>query len=158
TPIVTHQDRRSQGIAVEIERRVGKQRHLQLSGNRPVPGGLSSTTCAWVLQQEPALMERADLMGHLQTFLHRQVCGTRVVDPSHASFMGLYSTLTLGGWNDELCRAIGVSKALLPDVRDADEIGGTLLPEAARRLGLPQGTPMLVGMIDTGAAMLLAGA
>src|SRR5215470_1356384 len=42
TPIVTHQDRRSQGIAVEIERRVGKQRHLQLSGNRPVPGGLSS--------------------------------------------------------------------------------------------------------------------
>src|SRR5450432_2974610 len=89
TPIVTHQDRRSIKIAEQIEKRVGKQRHLQLCGGRPVPGGISSTTCAWFLKNERSLMRKADLIGHLNTFLHRQFSGVRVTDPSHASFMGL---------------------------------------------------------------------
>ena len=35
TPIVTHQDRRSVDVAREIEREIGKARHLQLAGVRP---------------------------------------------------------------------------------------------------------------------------
>lgn len=158
TPIITHEDRRSLDIAVQIERRIGKLKHLKLTGVRPIPGGISSTTCAWFLKHQPALMRKADLVGHLPTFLHRKLTGERVVDPSHASFMGLFSTLMLRGWNDELCKAIGISESLLPEIKDADQMGGRLLPEAARRLGLREGTPMLAGMIDTGAAMLLAGA
>jgi sugar (pentulose or hexulose) kinase len=158
TPVVTHQDRRSVEIARLIEKRVGKKRYLHLAGSLPVPGGISSTTCAWFLRHQRPLMHRAELVGHVQTLLHRQFCGTRIADPSHASFMGIYSTLKLSGWNDELCDAVGVPRKLLPDVRDANEVGGTLLPDAARLLGLRSGTPMLVGMIDTGAAMLLAGA
>lgn len=157
TPIVSHQDRRSLDIAMEIERRIGKERHLKITGTRPVPGGMSSTTCAWFLKHERSLMRRADLLGHATTFLHRQFAGVRVVDPSHASFMGLYSTLDLSGWSDEMCEAIGVSKKLLPDVLDADQIAGKIMPEAARLLGLRDGTPMLTGMIDTGAAVVLAG-
>jgi xylulokinase len=158
TPIITHQDRRSVEIAAEIERRVGKDRHLQLAGNRPFPGGISSTTFAWFREHEPALMRRADLVGHLNTFLHRQITGQRVVDPSNASFMGLYRTVDLSGWSDELCDAVGLSSSLLPEVLDADRVGGRVTPAAARRFGLFQGTPMLVGLVDTGAAMLLAGA
>src|SRR4051812_32747124 len=55
TPVVTHQDRRSVEVALGLERRVGKARHLRLAGNRPFPGGISSTTCAWFMQHEPAL-------------------------------------------------------------------------------------------------------
>src|SRR3954447_3559926 len=40
TPVVTHQDRRSIDIAIQLEQRVGKKRHLMLAGNRPVPGGI----------------------------------------------------------------------------------------------------------------------
>jgi xylulokinase len=156
TPIVTHQDRRSVEIAVAIEQTVGKERHLQLAGNRPFPGGISSTTFAWFKRNQPALMRRADLVGHLNTFLHRQLTGARVVDPSNASFMGVYRTVDLGGWSDELCQAIGLSPRLLPRVLDADQIGGHVT--AAARFGLTQGTPMLVGLVDTGSAMLLAGA
>ena len=145
-------------MAREIERRVGKRRHLRLAGNRPFPGGISSTTCAWFVRHERTLMRRADLVGHLTTFLHRRLTGARVTDPSHASFMGLYRTLDLAGWSHELCDAVGISRALLPDVRDAGEIGGTLTRDAARRLGLRAGTPVLVGLTDTGSAMLLAGA
>jgi xylulokinase len=158
TPIITHQDRRSVEIAREIEKRVGKKRHLHLAGNRPFPGGISSTTCAWFLQNEKALMRRADLVGHLNTLLLRQLTGARATDPSNASFMGLYRTLTLGGWNEELCAAIGLSKNLLPDVLESNAIAGQVTKGGANRFGLAEGTPVVTGTMDTSAALLLIGA
>jgi xylulokinase len=158
TPIVTHQDRRSVAEARQIEARVGKIRHLKLAGNRPVPGGISSTTCAWFLRHAKSAMRRADLVGHLNTYLHRQLTGARVIDPSNASFTGLYRTLkTPAVWCDELVEAIGLSRRLLPDVRGADAIAGHVLPAAAHQLGLTAGTPMATGCVDTSSAMLLAG-
>lgn len=158
TPIITHQDRRSVEIALQLEQRVGKERHLQLAGNRPFPGGISSTTWAWYRQNQPRVLQKADLVGHLNTFLHRRMTGCRVVDPSNASFMGLYCTLDQSGWSDELCEAAGVSPKLLPEVRSADEAPGTITADAARQFGLTHGTPMMVGMMDTSAALLLTGA
>lgn len=158
TPIVTHQDRRSVPEARAIEEKIGKERHLALCGCRPFPGGISSTTWAWYRAHQPGALRRADLVGHLNTFLHRQMTGARVTDPSNASFTGLYHTLGLDGWSEELCESLGVSSSLLPEVLEADQIGGTLTESAAQRFGLRQGTPMMVGLMDGSAGMLLAGA
>ncbi|MCC6422224.1 MAG: hypothetical protein IT447_01995 [Phycisphaerales bacterium] len=155
TPIVTHQDRRSVEIAREMENRFGKRRLLQLSGNRPIPGGISSTTCAWFAHHHPAQLRKASLIGHLNTFLHRQLADSRVIDPANASFTGLYQTIRLGGWSDELCELAGVRREQLPDILDANQVGGTITPAAAQAFGLKAGTPMLVGLVDTSAAMLL---
>jgi sugar (pentulose or hexulose) kinase len=156
TPIVTHQDRRSVAIAHELENRVGKQRYLQIAGNRPFPGGISCTTSAWFAKNYPPLMKRADLIGHLNTFLHRQFTGQRVIDRSNASFTGLYETIKQGDWNAELCRAAGVSIRQLPEIFESNVLAGKLLPPIARHFGLIPGTPMMAGAIDTSAAMFLA--
>jgi sugar (pentulose or hexulose) kinase len=103
-------------------------------------------------------MARADLIGHLNTYLHRQLTGARVIDPSNASFTGLYLTGTLGGWSDELCQATGISPSLLPQVMEANAIAGRVTTEAVGRFGLTAGTPVQCGMVDTSAAMLLTGA
>jgi len=158
TPIVTHQDRRSVEIAREIEKTVGKSRHLQLAGTRPFPGGISSTTWAWFNRHEPRLMKRADLVGHVNTFLHRRLTAARVTDSSNASFMGLYNVLKLDGWNEELMAVVGATEDQLPQLISADGVGGLVTRDAGRRFGLTHGTPVLVGMIDAGGAMLLAGA
>ncbi|MDB5297626.1 MAG: Carbohydrate kinase [Phycisphaerales bacterium] len=158
TPLVTHQDRRSVEVALDLERRVGKERHLAIAGCRPFPGGISSTTWAWYLRNEPARLKRADLVGHLNTFLHRKLTGARVTDPSNASFMGVYRTTDLGGWSDELCEAVGANRALLPDVLEADKIAGQVLPSAAEAFGLTAGTPVMTGLVDGSAGVLLAGA
>lgn len=158
TPLVTHQDRRSIEIAKQIEERFGKKRHLKLTGCRPFPGGISSTTWAWYLANEPQRLRGADLVGHLNTFLHRQLTGARVIDPSNASFTGLYRTMSLGGWSPELCENIGVSPSLLPEVLEAEQIAGTVTAEAARLFGLAEGTPVMTGLVDGSAGMLRAGA
>ena len=156
TAIFTHQDRRSLAEAMEIEKRIGMKRHLALAGVRPVPGGISSTTWAW-FRASSGTDEAADLVGHLNTFLIRTLTGQRIVDPGNASFMGVYSTISMRGWNDELCENVDLPKHLLPEIRESNEIAGRLTPEGARLLNLPPGVPALAGMIDTSAAMLLAG-
>ena len=157
TPVVTHQDRRSVDVARDLERRIGKARHLKLVGNRPFPGGISSTTFAWFSRNAPGVMRRADLVGHVNTFLHLHFTAARVIDPSNASFMGLFR-LDWSGWCEQVCDAVGASEHQLPQVIGADGVGGLVTRAAGRRFGLTHGTPVLAGMIDTGAAMLLAGA
>ena len=158
TPLVTHQDRRSVEIARELERRVGGRRYLSIAGNLPFPGGISVTTAAWFVQHAPAVMRRADLIGHLNTFLHRQMTGGRVIDPSNASFTGLYETVRLGGWSAMLCKAARIAISKLPEIYPSNQIAGNITREAARRFGLTVGTPVMAGMVDTSAAMLLSGA
>lgn len=158
TPLVTHQDRRSVEVAKGIEQRIGRDKHMKITGCRPFPGGISSTTWAWYKKHEPARLKGADLVGHLNTFLHRNLTGARVIDPSNASFTGLFNTLKLKGWNEELCANIGVSSSLLPEVLDADQIAGRVTKEAARRFNLREGTPVMTGIVDGSAGMLLAGA
>lgn len=158
TPVVTHQDRRSVAVAEELEQRIGPERYLALAGNRPFPGGISSTTWAWYLKNEPDRVRKADLVGHISTFLHRNLTGSRVTDPSNAAFMGLYRTLDLGGWSDELCQAVGAKLSQLPDVLEGNQIAGRLTPRAARALGLVEGTPVLTGVMDGSTGVLFAGA
>ena len=158
TPLVTHQDRRSVEEARELEARIGARRHLGISGCRPFPGGISSTTWAWYLKHEPQRLKRAATIGHLNTFLHLHMTGARVIDPSNASFTGLYETIRLGGWSKALCANLGVDAALLPEILEADVIAGTIHSAAAARFGLKEGTPMMTGLMDGSAGMLLTGA
>ncbi|HTB62842.1 MAG TPA: FGGY family carbohydrate kinase [Opitutales bacterium] len=158
TPIVTHQDRRSVVEAHDLETRMRAKRHLMLCGSRPFPGGISSTSWAWYLRHQRASLKRANLVGPISTFIIRQFTGARVVDPSNASFTGLYHTLNLSGWSPELCANLGVSASLLPEVLESDRVAGHVTPEAARRFGLRNGTPTLAGIVDGSTGMLLAGA
>lgn len=157
TPLVTHQDRRSVQVAMELEKQIGKSRLLKLVGNRPFPGGISSTTYAWFNRHEPRLMKRADLVGHLNTFLLMHLTHARVIDPSNASFTGLFK-LDQSGWSEEVMAAVGATEHQLPQIVSSDGVEGLVTRSAGRRFGLTHGTPVLAGLIDTGSAMLLAGA
>lgn len=154
TSIITHQDRRSVEVAHALESIVGKSKILSIAGNRPFPGGISSTTAAWFARFEPQIIKRADLIGHLNTFIHRQLTGQRVVDPSNASFMGVYETVKQGGWNTELCAAVGIRENQLPEIFPSNAIAGRVIEHNG--WGLLPGTPVLAGMVDTSAAMILA--
>lgn len=157
TPVITHQDRRAVTQARQIEARIGYDHHLKIVGNRPFPGGISSTTWVWFEKHEKSLMKRADLVGHLSTWLIRHLCGTRVTDPSNAAFMGVYETLTLRGWSGLMIDKLGLNPALLPDVRESNVIAGHVSKQGAHRFGLPQGVPVLTGCMDGSAAMMSAG-
>ena len=114
TPLITHQDRRSIEEARRIEAEIGRERHLALTGNRPTPGGISSTTAAWFAANTDVI-ERCAMLGHLPTYLMRQLCGDWTMDPSNAGFTGLMDVSALD-WSDELCTAARVQRSKLPAI------------------------------------------
>ncbi len=158
TDFITHQDRRSIPQARRLEKIFGRRRHLQLAGNRPFPGGIASTTLLWLVENAPAVVRRAATFGMASTYFLVKLAGARKIDPGNAAFMGFYDGLGMSGWRRELLSPSGVSIGQLPEVRDGAEVAGKLLPAAARRLGLPSGLEVLVGLIDTSAAFLGVGA
>ena len=107
------------------------------------------------------MLRRAALIGHLQTLLLHHLTGARVIDPSNASFTGLWNTTDtaahVADWNADLARLVGVPTAALPAVLPGDCVAGELTPQGSRQLGCRCGTPVLTGVVDTSAALLLVG-
>lgn len=165
TPVVTHQDRRALEQARAIEKVVGKKQHLRVTGNRPVPGGISSTTAMWFAMHEKGAMRRARFVGHLQTLLLARWTGVAAMDPSNASFTGFWRTCEnevpcdgSSNWEPGLVELAGLKVEQMPRVFQGDAVAGTAHSAGARELGVKSGTAVITGVVDTSAAFLLAGA
>jgi glycerol kinase len=94
----------------------------------------SGTKIKHLLDTTEGLRARAErgeiLFGTVDTFLLWRLTGGRVhaTDPSNASRTLLFNLRTLA-WDDELLRALGVPRAMLPEVRSSSEVFGETDPE-----------------------------
>jgi len=156
TPIITHQDRRSIPQARWLQTRLPNSQWLRIAGNLPFPGGISCTSILWLKDNAPDTFRRIHTFAHVSTLVGAFMTGRRLIDPSNASFTGLYETTALAGWSPILCRAAGIDPRCLPEVRPAYAEAGRLAVSAARRMRLPAGLPVLTGITDTSAAILAA--
>ena len=89
-------------------------------------------------------------------WINLRLTGVRATDRTEASMSFLMDAAT-GDWSDALLALTGVPRGLLPPIRDPLEVIGPLAAEAAGRLGLPAGLPVLAGAGDYPAALLGSG-
>ncbi|SHM25374.1 xylulokinase [Caldanaerovirga acetigignens] len=158
-PAIIHLDRRSYPQSKYAIKVVGKNNFLKINGNLPFPGGISCTSILWIKDNCEDIYKKTYKFGHLNTFIHRCLVGKWIIDPSNASFTGLYETLKLNGtWSDDICNALGIDTNKLPDVVPSLSIAGKLSKEAASLTGLREGIPVAVGANDTTSAAYGAGA
>jgi xylulokinase len=153
-PAIIHMDRRSVRCARAALQAVGKDRFLSVAGNLPFPGGISLTSALWVKSEEPEIYRRTRCFGHTNTFLAHRLTGAWGMDPSNASFTGLYNTLDASGWNAALVTDLGLETDRLPPIVDSAAVVGVVLPDVAARTGLPVGVPVVMGAADTACAAL----
>jgi xylulokinase len=106
----------------------------------------------WLGDNYPSLYKRVHKFGHLNTFLHKRLVGEWMIDPTNASFTGLYETLEAGGWSDVICDGCGISRGTLPDIRPCLSLAGRLTRRGAVDTGLRQGIPVIVGSNDSSSA------
>jgi glycerol kinase len=107
------------GHAAEIQRRSGLVIDAYFSGSK----------LRWLLDNVPnarARAERGELaFGTIDTWLVWNLTGGKLhlTDPSNASRTMLYDLHT-GTWSDELCKILGVPRAVLPDIKASSEVYG----------------------------------
>ena len=157
-PIILHLDRRSYHQAQWALNRVGEENFLNIAGNLPIPGGISVTSLLWLRDHEPEIYFRKDIcFGHAVTFFLKRLTDRFVIDPSNASFTGLFDTVGYGDWDDRLLQPLEIEKHKLPEVILSISIAGELIEPAARELGLSKSIPVIIGANDTTCATVGAG-
>jgi xylulokinase len=157
TPVILHLDRRSKEESNWIVNTIGSETFRNISGNLPIPGGISVTSMLWIKNHHGGSIPEEAVFGHVVTFFMKRLTGEFYIDPSNASFTGLYETLAYSDWSTELLEKTGVKRNNLPKVLDSISIAGPLLTSVAEETGLPKDLPVVIGANDTTCATAGAG-
>ena len=157
-PVILHLDRRSYRQAIWALKRVGEEKFLATAGNLPIPGGISITSLLWIKENEPSIYPLKNVtFGHVVTFFMKRLAGRFLIDPSNASFTGLYDTVGYADWDDGLLQATQIAREKLPEVVHSTTVVGKLLDPVARSIGVAKHTPVIIGANDSTCASVAAG-
>lgn len=154
---IIYSDRRSTEEAEMILDAVGKDRLFELTANTAMAGATSGTSMLWIKRHLSEQYEKTKYFGHLNTFMAHRMCGNFAIDYSNASYTNLFETTGGFRWSEELCEKIGIDIEKLPPLHKSTDVVGGLINEELIALGIPQGTPIVIGGGDTACATLAAG-
>jgi gluconokinase len=145
TPIVTWADARARDVAREL-RALPLAAELHRRSGTPVHSMSPLTKLRWFAQHEPELTRSATAWVGLKDLVLHALTGRLVTELSSASGTGMLSILDRT-WDPEAIELAGIRRAQLPDVLPTTA-HLPLSPTVGRRVGLPAGTPVVVGAGD----------
>ena len=123
---INWQDTRTDHLVRELGGDVGQDRFRELCG-LPLATYFSGPKIRWLLDHVDGLRERAEagevLFGTMDSWLIWQLTGRHLTDVTNASRTMLMSLETLD-WDDALLAAMGVPRAMLPEIRPSAEVYG----------------------------------
>jgi xylulokinase len=121
-PAILWNDQRTAAECEEIEQAVGRERLLELTGNRALTG-FTAPKLLWVRRHEPELWAQARHVLLPKDYVRLRLTGERVIDAAEASGTLLFDVAGRR-WSEEVCDALGVPLDWLPPVRESSEVGG----------------------------------
>jgi glycerol kinase len=123
---INWQDIRTDHLIRELAGDVGQDRFRDRCG-LPLATYFSGPKIRWLLDHVPGLQERAEvgevLFGTMDAWLIWNLTGRHVTDVTNAGRTMLMNLETLE-WDDVLLDAIGVPRAMLPEIRPSAEVYG----------------------------------
>jgi glycerol kinase len=145
---IVWQDTRTDKLVEELGGEVGQDRFREVCG-LPLATYFSGPKVRWLLDNTPGARAAAEsgelLFGTIDAWLIWNLTGRHVTDVTNASRSMLMALKTLA-WDDGLLDAIGVPRAMLPEIRPSSEVYGP-----AR--GVLDGVPVASALGDQQAAL-----
>ncbi len=128
-----------------------------ISGNVVFPG-FTVAVVRWLKENEPETLNRARRSVFCKDWIRLRLTG--VLATEHTDASALPYDIADGLYSDEVLRLCDVEdlKRLLPPLHRPADIVGSVRPEVSRATGLPEGLPIVAGMMDVAATTLGAGA
>jgi xylulokinase len=130
--------------------------NLRLRLANPITAGMAGPMLVWLRRSEPDTYAAARWVLQPKDWLRLRLTGDIAADPSDASGTLLYDVRS-DQWAVEVIEALHLRTDWLPPLISSSHIAGHLTAQAADRLGLAAGLPVVTGAADTAAAMLGSG-
>lgn len=155
-PALLWSDQRTGAECFEITERIGAERLVERTGNVAL-AGFTAPKILWIRRHWPEAFARAAHLLLPKDFIRHRLTGAFVTDMSDASGTLLFDVRGRR-WADDIIAELGIDPALLPAAVEGDAVTGVVHAEAARLLGLVEGTPVVAGGGDNAAAAVGLGA
>ena len=155
-PII-YSDRRSTEEAEMIREAVGVDKLFEITANTAMAGAMSGTSMLWIKRNLPEMYEKTKYFGHVNTLMAYRMSGEFAIDYSNASYTNLFETTGGYRWSEFLCEKTGIDIEKLPPLHASTDVVGGLINRELIDMGIPEGTPIIIGGGDTACATLAAG-
>ena len=150
-------DSRADAEARDFFTRVDEKAWYARTGCGFPPGLYSVFKLMWFRAHEPDWFGRVDVVLGTKDYVNYRLTGVKATDNSYASGTGVYDLRTRA-YADDLVAASGLPASIFPRIVPATHVLGTLTPEAAAELGLPESVQVVAGGVDNSCMALGAGA
>lgn len=147
-------DQRATEQVARLSETVGDDRLYAISGNRNNPTN-SICKIMWSMEHD-GVADRLGKCINCKDYLIYRLTGHIGSDYSDASGTGTFD-LTTFQWSQEILDGAGVPLDVMPELRAATDLAGTVTEQAARDTGLTAGTPVYCGLGDGTAASVGTG-
>lgn len=154
-PALLWNDARTGAECDEIERRLGRERVIEVTGNR-ASAGLQAPKILWLARNEPDAYARVARVLLPKDLVRLRLTGEAATDAADASGTLLLDIRTRR-YSDEMLAALDVPGSWLPPVHEGVEVTGRVTAGAASACGLPEGVPVVAGGGDNACAAIGAG-
>ena len=154
-PAILWNDGRTAEETREMNAHFGREGLLSLAGNIAFTG-FTAPKLLWMRRHEPALFAKINKIMLPKDYLVYRLTGVHSCDFSDASGMLLLDVANRR-WSQALLDYCGVTEAQMPKLFESYEAVGTLRPEIALQLGLPQRVVVAAGAGDHAAAAVGTG-
>jgi xylulokinase len=121
-PAILWNDQRTAAESAEIERRVGFERLLALTGNRALTG-FTAPKLLWLRKHEPELFARIQSVLLPKDYVRLKLFGERASDVADASGTLLFDVANRV-WSDEVLAALELPREWLPPVFESPAVVG----------------------------------
>jgi xylulokinase len=145
-PAILWNDQRTAAECLEIERRVGLEHLIELTGNRALTG-FTAPKLLWLRTHEPETYERIRHILLPKDYVRYRLTGELTIDAADASGTLLFD-VARRRWSDEVCDALEIPLEWLPTAHESTEVA-TAGDQAAAALG--------VGIVEPGRISVVLG-
>ena len=132
-PAILWNDQRTSDECAEIERIVGLERLVELTGNRALTG-FTAPKLLWLRRHEPEVFDRIAHVLLPKDYVRFRLSGERAIDAADASGTLLFDVAGRR-WSEEMLEALELPREWLPEAHEATAIGGAG-DQAAAALGV----------------------
>ena len=154
-PAILWNDGRTAKQVTDLNETVGRDRLSQWTANIAF-AGFTAPKLLWMREQEPELFARIKKVMLPKDYINYLLTGVHCTDYSDASGMLLLDVANKR-WSRDMLALCGLTEAQMPRLYESYETVGTLLPEVAQALGLPQTVRVAAGAGDNAAAAVGTG-
>ena len=154
-PAILWNDGRTAEETEWLNTEIGKERLSAYTGNIAF-AGFTAPKILWMQKHEPEYFARIDKIMLPKDYLNYRLTGVHACDYSDASGM-LLLDVQHRCWSKEMLAICGVKETQLPKLFESYEVIGTILPEVAKTLGLPETVKVVAGAGDNAAAAVGTG-